>query len=764
MSKYDSLNARTELEQAITCDLNNAFQKQDLIAKHEGGISYHAPAHVPDIILSNEALRITVECTKSKGAAQDREFNSIRDHLQQVKNEDPSKGCFCIFTSPETSQRMLDSIREHNFVRKDVHDLKILPLCFDSLELILKKISEAVSDLYPINNFIAIFKKNTEFVDDQRIKKLIYRELFSIDVQLGEEIEKEEIERDQKMLEYLVKDLDRLENYLREHGIATGEKAIDTLIYFVFVKLYEEKRVKQGVGKNRLKKDNFLEYKNDLSRDIRDRNEAIHELFKTIKTEAEFESSGMFSQSDNFTEDLNDDFVVNKVIPIFDNYAFLGTKVDALGAVYEILALRANKDVKVGQFFTPENVVSFMVKLAELDVHDMILDPACGTGRFLIWAMDDMVKKVDRLPERKKEELKEHIRFHQLFGADIDNRIAKIAKMNMWIHGDGKTNIIRHNGLVLYTQSFNGYETYDNAFDVVLTNPPLGDLNYQERYTDDFRRRMEILPSKNKTEERSKQIKERIKRYINEKSDLESKKLSLEDDEIIQKYQILERNKQLKEIKRQIQQLRQNTTIKEYLNILRKIKQKEETIQNNEKQKNELDILIRTNNCEFEVTGNTMKGGALFVNAIYHYLKSDREPEALPEWRGGKMITIIDEGVLNTDDYTKVREFIRRNYYIKAIISLSRDTFIPVSKTSNKTSVLYLIKKQDPFAVQQEPIFYAHVEKVGMDTKKKVCPNHLEPILKKYFEFKEKVLISYDRLQFNKEKFLNQGFKKGKIE
>jgi len=764
MSKYDSLDARTELEQTITSDLNNAFQKRGLTTGHQSGTGGHAPANVPDIIISNRDIRITVECTKSKGASQDREFNSIRAHLQQLKDEDPSKNCFCIFTSAETSRRMLDSIREHNFMRKDAPDLKILPLCFDTLELFLKKLSEAVPDLYPITEFIKSFDKHTEFIDDQRIKKLLYKELFPIDIQLGAEIEKEEIERDQRMLESLITDLYKLENYLREQGIATGEKAIDTLIYLVFVKLYEEKRVKEGTGKNRLKKDNFLEYKNNLPRQIRQTNQAIHELFKTIKDEAEFIASGMFSPTDNFTDELKDDFIINKLIPIFDNYAFLGTKVDALGAVYEVLALRANKDVKIGQFFTPENVVSFMVKLTELDVHDIVLDPACGTGRFLIWAMDNMVREVDRTSERSKEQLKNHIRLHQLFGADIDNRIAEIAKMNMWIHGDGKTNIIRHNGLLLYSQSFNGHTTYDNAFDVVLTNPPLGNLNYQEGYPTDFRNRTEILPSKNKTEEKLQQVNERVEKYRNEKSELESQKSSIEYSEIIQNYKTLESSEQNRETNRHIRELKENEIVKEYTKTVKKIKQKEITIQNNEEEKANLEALIRTNSCEYEVTGNTMKGGALFVNAIYHYLKNNRAPEELPEWRGGKMITIIDEGVLNTDDYVRTREFIRKNFYIKTIISLSRDTFIPVSNTSNKTSMLYTIKKQDPTSVQQEPIFYAHVEKVGLDTKKKVCPNHLEPILKKYFEFKEKVLTSYDGLQFNKEKFLNQGFKKGKIE
>src|SRR6185503_20004150 len=117
---------------------------------------------------------------------------------------------------------------------------------------------------------------------------------------------------------------------------------------------------------------------------------AIHRLFTDIKQEGEFVTSRMFTQGDSLVDSVNDDFIKDYVLPIFAKYVFLGTRIDALGAVYEVLALRAEKDVKVGQFFTPENVVQFMVKLAELDFKDLVLDPACGTGRFLIYSMNDM--------------------------------------------------------------------------------------------------------------------------------------------------------------------------------------------------------------------------------------------------------------------------------------------------------------------------------------------------------------------------------------
>lgn len=53
------------------------------------------------------------------------------------------------------------------------------------------------------------------------------------------------------------------------------------------------------------------------------------------------------------------------------------------------------------------------------------------------------------------------------------------------------------------------------------------------------------------------------------------------------------------------------------------------------------------------------------------------------------------------------------------------------------------MKKTDPIAVQKEPIFFGHVERVGLDTKGKVCANDFEVLLEKYFDFKRKVLVSY---------------------
>jgi type I restriction-modification system DNA methylase subunit len=163
-----------------------------------------------------------------------------------------------------------------------------------------------------------------------------------------------------------------------------------------------------------------------------------------------------------------------------------------------------------------------------------------------------------------------------------------------------------------------------------------------------------------------------------------------------------------------------------------------------------------------------MKGGALFITAAKHYLKPIRNATALPEWKGGKLLIVIDEGILNTDDYKDLRQFIRKHFYVKAIVSLTTDTFVPVSNTSTKTSILYAIRKEDPDAIQQEPIFFAHVAKVGIDTKKKVCANHLfnngNDVLSKYTDFKAKVLSAYDGTHFNKTRFLENQSSMGEIQ
>ncbi|MBD1224030.1 N-6 DNA methylase [Virgibacillus halodenitrificans] len=731
MSKYLSLDPRVELEQILTIDLKNAFEKRGFEVLHNGGAS-HAPAGRSDIELFSTSVHISVEAAKRFGAQQDGEFNSIKEHLQEIKIKHSEKDCYCIFVTPSTSKRMIDSIRDFNRQRaqEGKTDMKILPLNFEIMEYYLTKLAESEKELYPIDDLMKVFELHNDYVDDLRIKKLIQQHIFPFDNDLLDEIESMEVERDNKTLEELVKDLDKLENYMRENGIATGSAAINTLIYLVFIKIFEEKRERDNNPNRLLDLDSYSTYKNNLDQTTRRTGRAIHVLFNTIKAEDEFLNSGMFTENDVLPDSLNDDFIVEQIIPVFSKYSFIGTLVDALGAVYEVLAKRSEKDVRVGQFFTPDNVVRFMVKLAELEQNDYVLDPACGTGRFLIHSMSQLLNSVNEPTEKRTIDKKKHIKSQQLIGSDIDMRVAKIAKMNMWVHGDGKTNIHGEvNGLTLY--QMDGYN-FDNNFDVILTNPPLGEVNYQTTtFTSlgEIKDRMErfpILPLKNKSEERLAAILSRIEMYRNELFEL-----------------------------RELQE-KEKEGSKEYKLLNRQIAGKIRTLENNQTRLEILEEEMQDGKLDLEITGNKMKGGALFLPSIWHYLKDDTNKTDLPEWRGGKLITILDEGILNTDEYSSLRGYLREHFYIKAVISLTRDTFVPISKTSTKTSIVYAIKKTDLTALQKEPTFFAHVEKVGLDTKGKEIENHLDGIFEDYISFKRKVLNSYREKEFVKSLFLKQ--------
>jgi len=648
MTKYDDLDAYTELEQTISKDLISAMQKRGFAVRHNGTSERPAKSGLPDLEMWNSDLHINLEATKTRRSSADREMLSVADHLAHSKKNYPDKRCFAIYVSPETHYRMTNAIRDHNIARQEIKDQKIMPMSFSNFEMFVIKLTDTHKDEYKATQIAKLFDRFLDFVDDERVLKVLYEELFKTDDILRQTLQQKESEKWQKLEHQIMKDLESVEEALRRDGIALHLNAIKQLIYLVFIKLCEERKEAEGRGRNWFTVKSFLDFQE--AQGEKETKGAVHKLFEQIKGYKEFQEVGLLTEHDLLAEKLDDDFVVDEVVKRLERYPFLKAKVDGLGAVYEVLGRRSGKDTKAGQFFTPANVVDFMVRLAELDVSDIVLDPACGTGRFLIWAMDDMQKKVSG---RNVEEQIKRIARTQLLGTDNDIDVAKLAKMNMYIHGDGKGNIWDDDGLLLYKS-----RNLDGKVDVVLTNPPLGDLGYRRPYFDDeFYRRMVVIPRKGGN-----------------------------------------------------------------------------------------------------VTGNQMKGGAQFVNAIYHYLKSVRDPSLLPEWRGGEMLIILDEAILNTDDYANVRRFIRDRFYIKAIISLTRDTFVPVSRTTTKTSILYAVKKDDPTAKQREPIFYAHADKVGIDTRRRICTNDLsngtgQNILSKFEDFKERVLVSYDGLHFNRDKF-----------
>lgn len=220
MSRYIFLNSHTQLEQTITDDLKSALEKRGFTLIHNGASDSHAPGGKPDIVAFDEVHVLTFEITKSKSAGQDREFHPIRSHLKDIKAQNPEKQCFCIFVSPKTSERTLESIHDHNYQRasEGKTDMKILPLAFNAFELWVIRLKENPGHNYPVKDFISIFEKYPEFTDDSHIFRLLVAHVFPSDAEIRETMnENEAAHRDN--LGALIDQVSQHENDLSEFDI-----------------------------------------------------------------------------------------------------------------------------------------------------------------------------------------------------------------------------------------------------------------------------------------------------------------------------------------------------------------------------------------------------------------------------------------------------------------------------------------------------------------------------------------------------------------
>ena len=133
-----------------------------------------------------------------------------------------------------------------------------------------------------------------------------------------------------------------------------------------------------------------------------------------------------------------------------------------------------------GQYFTPRNIVKFIVDVLPINNDSKVLDTSCGSGGFLLYALDKVRQQAGLYYDEGTIEHYNHwhdFASKNLFGIEINEQIARTAKMNMIIHDDGHTNVISSDGLI---RDYVIMEKTDNkgfqygTFDVIITNPPFG--------------------------------------------------------------------------------------------------------------------------------------------------------------------------------------------------------------------------------------------------------------------------------------------------
>ncbi|MEW6095695.1 MAG: N-6 DNA methylase, partial [bacterium] len=202
--------------------------------------------------------------------------------------------------------------------------------------------------------------------------------------------------------------------------------------------------------------------------------ERIKGLFEKVKKSPE--GSDVFEADEKL---LLDDKSIAYVVSQLQNYSLLRTDKDAVGDAFEVFigpALRGEK----GQFFTPRDVVRLCVEILDPKPAEKVIDPACGSGGFLIVALEHIWKKIEEkykhLPEGRIGSIKTEVASKNFYGIDKEFDLAKVSKAYMAIVGDGRGGIFCADSLVSPEEwtPIQREKIKLGSFDVLLTNPPFG--------------------------------------------------------------------------------------------------------------------------------------------------------------------------------------------------------------------------------------------------------------------------------------------------
>lgn len=153
---------------------------------------------------------------------------------------------------------------------------------------------------------------------------------------------------------------------------------------------------------------------------------------------------------DVFNEDIKiDEVTLKNVVLHLEGVNLTATDLDTKGVAFEQFMDGFFKG-DFGQYFTPRNIIAFAIQMLDIKADDDVIDPACGSGGFLLHALDHVRKQASQYYD---EDSKEHFNYwhtfaeKRLFGIEINEEIARVAKMNMIVHDDGHTNVIGNDAL-----------------------------------------------------------------------------------------------------------------------------------------------------------------------------------------------------------------------------------------------------------------------------------------------------------------------------
>ena len=296
-------------------------------------------------------------------------------------------------------------------------------------------------------------------------------------------------------------------NIIRNNDKLSPEAAFDEISKILFIKIRYERENDEGqiFSKDRFTENRKAYEKLNKEMGVKDYIPFYQNLFE--KTKQQFASDHLFD--DNAKIEIRENSF-EQIVKELEIYNLSTTSDDVKGIAFEQFLGKTFRG-ELGQFFTPRTIVDFMVSILDPQEGEYVCDPCCGSGGFLIKTFEYVREHIEKDIESQKEAVKQQcygddydslsqkekqkleakvseafahlneelninnakgrlrtLSFDCIYGTDANPRMARTAKMNMIMHGDGHGGVHHHDGLL----KVNGI--FENRFDVILTNPPFG--------------------------------------------------------------------------------------------------------------------------------------------------------------------------------------------------------------------------------------------------------------------------------------------------
>lgn len=320
---------------------------------------------------------------------------------------------------------------------------------------------------------------------------------------LGKDEFKAETERVETLGDLLISE-DEFSNIVKEaentmrntsEKSKTGKAAFDEFNKILFIKLREDDRVLLDSKYKRKFTVNEIEAQGSTkegdAKVEKERCEYIQHQFTSLMNEYVQKEIQIFDENHRRIELTSG--VVRNILSLLEPYNIRKSSVAAKAKVYELFIDSIFRG-KEGQYFTPRTIVEFMVDLVGIQYGSegmRILDPACGSGGFLVTSYERMREDLDSRYKKRNskgeliEEFKDEYSRKEydatieklkklLLGIDKDGDLAATTRMNMIMHGDGSVNVYYANALDKEHTRINKIVSKEKTVDAILTNPPMG--------------------------------------------------------------------------------------------------------------------------------------------------------------------------------------------------------------------------------------------------------------------------------------------------